>query len=347
MTARLNKRLIEHIAVFGAGAALTLGLTSVLGQRLTLPLADLPASPLIVGGFAALAMGGLGVAYLVDHFERGSNSSKQRRLTNAEDEKVRAAAVRIESELSEIAGLIVNYAKASRRYHRFLTSTNEDLSQPCDHIRIQHIVVALIRENRQFDEQTRELNSQLDNARREIAKLHAELSLAEQNALLDALTSAGNRRLFDEVMARETAAARQDGGDLSLVMADIDHFKLLNDTHGHQSGDQVLKQFAALLQENVKDGNTVARYGGEEFALILPGTDTTRAQLLTELVRRQIEAQTFRVGDQEQCPVSLTASFGIAGFKPDETLSDLIARADDQLYKAKENGRNRIEVDNT
>jgi len=156
----------------------------------------------------------------------------------------------------------------------------------------------------------------------------------------DALTGIANKRFFTEFMDRELARAQRTGSPLSLVMYDIDHFKRINDGHGHLAGDAVLRDTAALVKQLVRKEQCYARYGGEEFALVLPDTPVDKATVLAEKVRAQLAAAPFRFqGDA----IPVTVSLGVAPAIADtDTVDSLVARADARLYAAKESGRNRV-----
>ena len=152
----------------------------------------------------------------------------------------------------------------------------------------------------------------------------------------DALTGLLNRMGFNDAMSRELGRARRYGQALSVAIVDIDHFKKVNDEFGHPVGDQVLARTAKLLSSCVRDSDTVARWGGEEFALIAPMTTEEGAASLAEKLR-SIMASTH-LGPREP----ITASFGVAELRPDDTAETLLQRADEALYRAKQSGRNRV-----
>ncbi len=160
----------------------------------------------------------------------------------------------------------------------------------------------------------------------------------EKLASTDALTGLFNRHMFSELFKRELAQSRRYKTPLSLVLLDVDHFKKVNDTHGHLVGDGVLKQIAALMRESVRIADITARWGGEEFAVMLPHTTVEGAHITAEKIRSAIEAAHFEsVG-------AVTASFGIAQLEENESQEPFFDRADKALYRAKVAGRNRVEV---
>jgi diguanylate cyclase (GGDEF)-like protein len=165
--------------------------------------------------------------------------------------------------------------------------------------------------------------------------------IAELSALTrtDALTGALNRRAFDEDVAREAAMARRYGFPISLVLLDLDHFKRINDTEGHQAGDEVLRHFAGLSREATRETDVVYRYGGEEFALLLSHTPLEGALATARRVVALTAASPARPGARA---LRFTCSAGVASASGAEvTETDLLARADGALYRAKNEGRNR------
>lgn len=154
-------------------------------------------------------------------------------------------------------------------------------------------------------------------------------------ALVDGLTGVASRRRVEEVAEGEIAMSASDR-PLSIILLDLDDFKLVNDTHGHNAGDEVLRGVARLLQQRSRLNDTVGRWGGEEFLMVLPDTPATGALELAEVLRGRIARQLFEgIG-------TCTASFGVAESRPGDSLVDLIARADTALYDAKRAGRNRV-----
>jgi diguanylate cyclase (GGDEF)-like protein len=174
----------------------------------------------------------------------------------------------------------------------------------------------------------------LDNAR-----LHR---IVERQALIDGLTGLANRRQCEETLADELARVERFGGSLAVVVADLDWFKDVNDRHGHPAGDSVLSEFAALLEETVRDVDLAGRWGGEEFVLILPGTDLAGGAQVAERIRLALASRIVLAVDRT--PITLTASFGVAAIPPVKTASELFAAADDAMYQAKRAGKNRVQT---
>jgi two-component system, cell cycle response regulator len=173
-------------------------------------------------------------------------------------------------------------------------------------------------------------------------QIHAKNRLLEEMALTDALTDLPNRRAINVWAIPELGAAARHGFPIWIVMADLDHFKAVNDTHGHDAGDRVLKAFAEILQMNTRQSNMCGRMGGEEFLLVLTHLEQAHVAGVVERIRKQFEEQTFFFGGQK---LVATASFGAAGFCGTDApeFGALVARADAALYSAKQKGRNRME----
>jgi two-component system cell cycle response regulator len=136
--------------------------------------------------------------------------------------------------------------------------------------------------------------------------------------------------------------ANMGGGQVSLLIADLDKFKSVNDTYGHDAGDEVLQEFSRRIEKDIRPTDVACRYGGEEFVVIMPETSIQMAQIMADRLRQTVEATPFRVhgGTQE---INITMSGGVSvTIPPDDNSHQLIKRADEALYKAKQNGRNRI-----
>lgn len=165
------------------------------------------------------------------------------------------------------------------------------------------------------------------------------LALEDSNRS-DGLTGLYNRKFFDEQITQEIVNARRYKWPLTLAMIDVDHFKTINDTYGHSSGDEVLRSLAARLKSMMRTNDTLCRYGGEEFALILPHIGLENSSFLLERLRKTIEAM---VVDLEQAiKVSVTISIGIAELQDGLAPGQLVTRADESLYRSKRTGRNRV-----
>ena len=182
------------------------------------------------------------------------------------------------------------------------------------------------------------LQEDLSQRERQLAEMNDRLRHMSQT---DALTELDNRRYIEERLTEMFGHAARFGEPLACVMCDLDRFKPVNDTHGHQAGDAVLRQFARILRHEAREIDRVGRYGGEEFILLLPGTTAEAATVFAERVRAAIEACTFTFTGGS---IRMTMSCGIASWPHPEIASSdaLVKAADDALYVAKETGRNRV-----
>lgn len=187
------------------------------------------------------------------------------------------------------------------------------------------------------------LNDQIVDITRQLEKKNLQLSEAlktiKKITNTDPLTGILNRRAFHKILKREISFARRHSLPLSFVMIDIDHFKRINDTYGHEMGDRILKRFARIIIKSIRHEDIFARFGGEEFILLLPNTDINSAFSVCERIRQKIEKTKFK-GIKER----ITASFGITELLQQDKELDVLKRADEALYEAKRKGRNRCEV---
>ncbi len=182
------------------------------------------------------------------------------------------------------------------------------------------------------------LQEELEERERQLLEANERLRYMSQT---DSLTGLDNRRHLEERLEEMFEHASRLAEPFSCVMCDLDRFKSVNDTYGHQAGDAVLKQFARILRNEVREIDRVGRYGGEEFMLLLPGAVLDSAATFAERVRKQVEAHTFTF---DGAPIQRTASFGVSAWPHPrvENCDALMRAADDALYVAKETGRNRV-----
>ncbi|MBB3900019.1 GGDEF domain-containing protein [Roseococcus suduntuyensis] len=191
---------------------------------------------------------------------------------------------------------------------------------------------------------SRTLAQRLAERAREAEALRDALQEARRAAATDALTGLPNRRAFEERLTEALARATTEQTPLCLLMFDIDHFKSVNDRHGHPAGDAVLRGVADTLREWARPHDRLARVGGEEFAAILPATCREAAAGLADSLRRAVANEGFLVGAEGQ-RLSVTVSLGVAQLQPEETGDGLLSRADAALYDAKRQGRDRVVLD--
>lgn len=176
------------------------------------------------------------------------------------------------------------------------------------------------------------INIEIERKQEELIIMNASL---RELSITDKLTGLKNRRYFQEKLEEQIINFERKGKTFSLLIIDIDHFKLVNDTYGHQTGDIVLEQLASILKDFSRPEDAPARYGGEEFVLILPKIDIAKSKIMAERLRQRIEAATWITG-------KLTVSIGIATFNELETAVSILEKADQALYVSKQNGRNQV-----
>jgi diguanylate cyclase (GGDEF)-like protein len=170
-------------------------------------------------------------------------------------------------------------------------------------------------------------------------ELQAAYEQLDRTARLDPLTELANRRDMLERLDTERRRSKRSGHPFTLVLADIDNFKLINDRYGHDCGDAVLVSMARRLRADIRKQDTAARWGGEEFLLLLPDTDARGGTVLAEKVRAAVAAEAIHIEDRT---LTLSMTFGVAEYRPDESLDDCLKRADDALYQGKRTGKNRV-----
>ena len=203
-------------------------------------------------------------------------------------------------------------------------------------------LASLLHHTQDMQESVAALKTRLDDSQREIQELRQEVSRAREAALIDGLTGLSNRRGFDIALAGSLAGLAPGEAGPSLLIADIDHFKQVNDRYGHLLGDKVIRAVAQILRENVKGRDTAARYGGEEFIILLPNTPIEGGLALAEQIRSTIEHCRIRRLDNHEYIEGITLSFGVARHVAGETADEVLTRADRALYRSKDAGRNRV-----
>jgi diguanylate cyclase len=182
-------------------------------------------------------------------------------------------------------------------------------------------------------------HKELQETRYTIINMQNELAETRQLLNEDALTGALNRRGLDQTLTREIARCQRNDAKLTLVMVDLDFFKNVNDTYGHEAGDQMLIHFASLIRSVMRKSDALVRYGGEEFTLVLPDTDSRGALLVLGRLQQLMKKSPLLYEGKQ---VNTTFSAGLAALGPDENGHALLRRADDALYQAKNSGRDKI-----
>jgi diguanylate cyclase len=214
-----------------------------------------------------------------------------------------------------------------------------------DHLSYIHSALEEFRSSRQapvsLSDELKQLVSRVQSIESESKKTKAALEEQRHKATHDALTGLPNREAYNERAFHELERFKRYGRPLSMAVCDIDYFKKINDTYGHQAGDKVLKLIAKLISTRLRNVDFAARFGGEEFVILMPETEPNQAQSVLEKIRKVIGKTPFRF---KESPVQITISFGIVGFTENDSVESAFERADKALYKAKEEGRNRCVI---
>ncbi len=252
---------------------------------------------------------------------------------------------RADAAIATVLTHIRDQAAEGAKFSESLAGANRQLAPVGSYDTINEIVLTLINDNRAMQHKVNGLTEKLEQSRFQIMRLRSSLNKAEEIGSRDSLTGLGNRRYFDNALNEEIARAREEDITLCVSLADIDHFKAINDKFGHMAGDVVLKRFADLLTAHIKGEDKVARFGGEEFAILFPDADLADATSILGQIQKQLESKRWAVAASGERLGAVTASFGVARLRDGESAEELLRRVDAKLYEAKANGRNRVVVD--
>ena len=249
--------------------------------------------------------------------------------------------VELVAMIAQVIGSLVDIAGETSLVNTRIATHVDRLAETRKPSEVVATATAIIAETRQFVTRSHQLESEFLSSVEEMDKLKKELSNAKREAAIDSLTGLYNRRAFDR---RLNDLMEQTGGldqGFCLLLLDIDHFKHINDRHGHLVGDKVLGEFGKHIGKLTRRSDFLARYGGEEFAVILPDTRITSAFTVAENIRTTLERVRLRRSRSKEALEAITVSIGVAGHRAGESLEALIARCDKALYRAKRLGRNR------
>ena len=248
-------------------------------------------------------------------------------------------------QLDGVAHVIEEAQRASATYGRALAGATQEMQQNRS-TDVGRLVRNLSQATQLVQSENAALEQRLNESTREVRRLKESLELVRHDALTDALTNLANRKAFDTGLAQAVVRASAEGGDLTLAILDIDHFKAFNDTWGHQTGDQIIRFVASVLERLGVAPRLAARYGGEEFTVIFPGESLTKAQRLLQQVLDEISGRQLKRRSTNEVLGAVTISAGVAQWSSGETAAGLIERADEALYASKRGGRNRVTVAN-
>lgn len=207
---------------------------------------------------------------------------------------------------------------------------------------IKELVHHLISETKKREEATQSMQTSLESMALEMKKLRAEVAKINSESTTDSLTKVNNRRAFDVEVEGLITASRADSKPLCLVMANIDNFKIFNDTFGQTVGDKVLRFVASLIKNNIKGSDSVSRYSGEQFSILLPETNFENALKVAENIRDKLAKQTLSDSAEKKELGTITASFGVSEYTFGESSELFIRKADSALRDAKKSGKNKV-----
>lgn len=262
--------------------------------------------------------------------------------TEAQSRAIDAASTKLQSELGRILERLLGAGEDVSKYRVSLETYSGQTKRDVSAGELVRIIEGLARETQFMVSQSQKMESDFTDSARKIGELEENLVVVQRQAMTDGLTGISNRKCFDLALEKWSARAENSGKKLSLLMADIDHFKKFNDAWGHQLGDEVLKLVAQSITQMVKGRDEVARYGGEEFVVLLPDTTLRQAEIVAEHIRELVSTKKLNKKSTGEPLGQITLSIGVAEFWPEETPERFVARADMALYKAKDHGRNRV-----
>jgi len=274
--------------------------------------------------------------------ERNAEVHERFFAQTAHDQAVQRTGHKLEGTLGRVLELLGEAGTQTSAYGRRMADLSGELSGEDSREQVQATVKQIVSETRSILVQNQELEHRLARSTREVQELRRDLETVRRDALTDPLTGLANRKLLDQRLREACVAAMENGGQMCLVLADIDHFKAFNDRFGHRVGDEVLKLVAKQMRDQVKGRDTPARYGGEEFALVLPDTRLEDAATLADRIRAGLANHTLTSRKSAMRYGRITISAGIATYRYGEPMDQLLQRADRALYLAKNAGRNQI-----
>lgn len=249
----------------------------------------------------------------------------------------------LSAELDTVSRAIESARETSEAYGQQLATATEALEEQ-DPDGVRNMVETLSAATLKVREENQALESQLADTTGELTRLREHLEQVRRDAMTDALTKLFNRKAFDESLEMACKDAAKSSGVVTLAVIDIDHFKIFNDTWGHQTGDQVIRYVASVIGRVAEGTRVAARYGGEEFAIIFPGEDREIALAVVEKAREEIATRILKRRSTNEELGTVTISSGIAESVRGEQPVMLIERADGALYVSKRSGRNRTSV---
>lgn len=235
---------------------------------------------------------------------------------------------------------------SASNFHQSLLDYEEKFDKPSSPRNPLDIIGNLITETQTMISSLQTMRKQINESQLQINELENKLNKATVENLNDVLTGIANRKGLLKAFEEVQKQSQETRLSLSLLMLDIDHFKKVNDTHGHIVGDKVIKFISDTLVTQIKGQDTASRYGGEEFVVLLPDTSLKNAHTIAESIRTKVEKTRLRRSNNQQSLGQITISIGITHYQQNESIESFIDRADAALYQSKQNGRNRVTIYN-
>jgi diguanylate cyclase len=253
---------------------------------------------------------------------------------------------RLKTMLASFVDRLADFAATTGEYHDRIGACAEKISQASDIAQLSDVLDVVMQETRTVQlaaqrsrDELNEMRARVQEAEQEVARLQEELAQTSEMVRHDTLTGALNRRGMDEAVEREVARAKRRNAPMCLAMLDIDNFKKINDTYGHDTGDQALIHLAQVVRETLRPHDTLARYGGEEFVIILADTRLDDGVAAMVRVQRELTRKFFMHNNEK---LLITFSCGVAELAAEEEPPAAIKRADQAMYLAKRAGKNRV-----
>jgi diguanylate cyclase len=279
----------------------------------------------------------------IDHFYNAYLSP------NRVSHRLGTLGTRMAGEIKEVLDMIDTAAGSATSYSASLADASEKLQGASDDphggidgAAMRTVIERLLTGAKDMETSNKKLEARLSASRQEIEQLQQNLEAVRNESLTDPLTTLSNRKFFDAELRKFVAEAKASGQPLTLLLSDVDHFKVFNDKFGHPTGDQVLRLVAMSVKQNVTQRDVAARYGGEEFAIALPQTALRSALTVADHIRRAVMHKELMKRSSGERLGRVTISIGVAQLRPADTPQTLIERADQCLYAAKRSGRNCV-----
>jgi diguanylate cyclase len=257
-------------------------------------------------------------------------------------DRIGGIGARAVDQIDEVMAILRTTLGSAGSYHESLADATLRLGKTKDGESLRQIVESLITTAKEMENSNQTLASQLNASKQQIDQLQQTLEGWRYENLTDPLTSLASRQYFDQALQRTAAEANRTAKPLSVLKADIDHFKKFNEAFGHVTGDQVLRLVARAVKQNIKGADLAARYGGQEFAVMLPNTALRQAKIVAEHIRRAVMTNELRKRSTGEHLGRVTVSIGVASYRQRESTEALIDRAAVSLQAAKGNGRNQV-----